>query len=206
MAYGNGILVFAADDGVHGLEPWILRDGDESPSMLADIAAGTASSTPSCFTFAGGRVFFQADDAIHGSQLWTSDGTSEGTRMVAEIRRGGALFGSASSFVAFGNRLVFPADDGKCGMELWISDGTAEGTTMLVDADGSPSSSRPSILYVGGATLWFRAETGRGSEPWWTDGTSAPASSAKNGGCALGASPLIPLLLLPLAAFFGRRR
>ena len=206
MAYGNGMLAFAADDGVHGLEPWILRDGDDAPSLLSDVAAGLASSAPSCFTFVGDRFFFQADDALHGTQLWVSDGTESGTTMVAEIRAGGTLFGSAASFAAFGGRLVFPADDGKNGMELWISDGTAEGTMLLVDADGSPASSRPSILYVGTDTLWFRAETGRGSEPWWTDGRATAAPQGKSGGCAIGMSPLLPALFLPLIAVLRKRR
>ena len=138
--------------------------------------------------------------------LTERDGTASGTTMVAEIRAGGTLFGSAASFAAFGNRLVFPADDGKSGMELWISDGTAEGTMLLVDADGSPASSRPSILYVGTDTLWFRAETGRGSEPWWTDGRATTAPQGKSGGCAVGMSPLLPALFLPLIAMLRKRR
>ena len=66
----SGILLFAADDGVRGLELW-RTDGTGAGTLpLSDINPGPASSSPGPFTIAGGRVYFGADDGVHGRELW----------------------------------------------------------------------------------------------------------------------------------------
>jgi ELWxxDGT repeat protein len=70
LAAVGGVLLFAADDGVSGLEPW-RSDGTAAGTFaLADIAPGEASSNPGPFWVVGDRVLFGADDGEHGRQLW----------------------------------------------------------------------------------------------------------------------------------------
>ncbi|WP_224371206.1 ELWxxDGT repeat protein [Hyalangium versicolor] len=66
----QGVVVFRATDGVHGVEPWV-SDGTEAGTwMEGDLAPGPATSNPTDFTLSGNSVFFSADDGTHGVELW----------------------------------------------------------------------------------------------------------------------------------------
>jgi ELWxxDGT repeat protein len=62
------LVLFGADDGVHGIEMW-ATDGN-SVRQLQDIAADAGSSNPRFFVAAGNLVYFTADDHIVGAELW----------------------------------------------------------------------------------------------------------------------------------------
>jgi large repetitive protein len=66
----GGVLVFAAADGVSGLEPWRSDGTAAGTFQLGDIAAGAASSSPGPFSVVGQQVLFGADDGIHGREIW----------------------------------------------------------------------------------------------------------------------------------------
>ncbi len=84
----NGLLFFAADDGIRGRELW-KSDGSQTGTLLVkDIRTGGASSSPTMLTSVGESLAFVADDGIHGAELWTSDGTSLGTNLVKELSPG----------------------------------------------------------------------------------------------------------------------
>jgi ELWxxDGT repeat protein len=68
----GGALLFAADDGLHGLELWRTDGTGAGTVFLGDISPGTNSSSPGPFTFVGDRVYFGADDGVHGRELWTT--------------------------------------------------------------------------------------------------------------------------------------
>jgi ELWxxDGT repeat protein len=67
----KNVLVFAADDGVHGLEPW-QSDGTAAGTVpLGDINPGLDASGAGPFTpVNGGRVLAGADDGVHGRERW----------------------------------------------------------------------------------------------------------------------------------------
>jgi ELWxxDGT repeat protein len=98
-------------------------------AMVADIAAGLSSSSPTGFTALGNGMFvFSANDVTHGAELWATDGTAAGTVMVADIAPG---FASSipGEFTAVGDgTALFSANDGTHGVELWRTDGTLAGT------------------------------------------------------------------------------
>jgi ELWxxDGT repeat protein len=62
-------VVFAADDRVHGVEPWISDGTPEGTVLLADVAPGPASSSPEGFTPVRNRIYFSADDGTHAREL-----------------------------------------------------------------------------------------------------------------------------------------
>lgn len=62
------ILLFAANDGVHGLEPWIGEAN--GVRLLADVAPGSASSSPAEFLAVGSRLYFAATTRSAGRELW----------------------------------------------------------------------------------------------------------------------------------------
>ena len=67
----DGILYFAANDGVHGLELW-RRDGTPSGTyMVKDINSGSNWSQPMGMFGLSGGVIFSANDGDHGRELHT---------------------------------------------------------------------------------------------------------------------------------------
>jgi uncharacterized protein (TIGR03382 family) len=66
----QGLLLFAASDGVHGVEPWVTDGTEAGTSLVADLNPGVSSSLAGSFQRFGDRVFFSADDGVHGMEPW----------------------------------------------------------------------------------------------------------------------------------------
>jgi ELWxxDGT repeat protein len=133
-ALGDGRFLFAADDGVHGQEPWITDLTADGTRMLADLHPGATGSMPDELTrLADGRVVFFADDGVHGAEPWVTDGTAQGTGLLRDLRDG--FFGSAPDrlrIVADG-LASFVTADGDDSSRLHVTDGTPQGTRTLSD-------------------------------------------------------------------------
>jgi ELWxxDGT repeat protein len=66
-------LFFAADDGIHGVEPW-ASDGTAAGTMLIrDINSGSGGSYPYEFTRIGTTLFFSAATPETGHELWAME-------------------------------------------------------------------------------------------------------------------------------------
>jgi ELWxxDGT repeat protein len=129
-------LVFLADDGAHGLEPWSSDGTAAGTVLLRDLAPGKASSqplVPVSLVVAGGKAFFQAMDGTGGAELWESDGTPAGTRRVQDIAPG-ALSSHPEELTAAGNRLFFSAQDIVHGAEPWVLSLEGQGCTASATA------------------------------------------------------------------------
>ena len=182
-AFNGGALVFA-DDGTHGLQPWV-SDGTAAGTRMAQDLQTTAGGNVdplSDIAVVGGTAFFRAITLSHGDEVWKTDGTAAGTVEVKDVQTlassifvlNNTPFGSLRSL---GGKLLFDANDGVSGIEPWISDGTAAGTARLADlAPGSPPGG-PTVNVPVGATNLLAAQDG---SLWTTDGTPA------------GTSPLVP--------------
>ncbi len=148
---GNGLVVFGADDGSAGIEPWVTDGTVAGTRRIADLAAGSADSLFSPldrggygFTALGdGRAVFAANDGT-GVGIWVTDGTAGGTSLL----RRAASVGASGTPTAYGfasagpGKVIFTMNDGVSGFEPWITDGSAFGTFLLKDiAPGAASSS-----------------------------------------------------------------
>jgi len=66
----GGALLFTADDGLTGLEPW-RTDGTAAGTVrLGDIAPGRDASSPGPYTALQNIVMTGADDGTHGREPW----------------------------------------------------------------------------------------------------------------------------------------
>ncbi|KAK1928469.1 hypothetical protein P3T76_016034 [Phytophthora citrophthora] len=136
-ATGNPLLLYQADDCVHGSELWSTDGTKEGTVIVLDIYEGPLGSRPAYLISFSGQVYFQADDGIHGCELWTTDGTAAGTKILLDIMPG--VLGSRPSFFTIldnlndpSGTLVFSAQSGRDQQtEFWQSDGTSTGTTTL---------------------------------------------------------------------------
>lgn len=203
-------LLFFADDGVSGNEPWATDGTAAGTAQVADINPGPAHADGGSFiggfefrVVSGGRWFFTAYDGsyLEGHHLYASDGTAAGTariKRLADQRSGVTLpnFGRAldkGSTTALANRLIFLGDDGIQGAEPAASDGTPAGTAPLLDVNPGPDTSAPGEMITLGSRALFSASESPGNRTLYaTDGTS------------IGTAPLSPPIgPYGLTAFLG---
>ena len=105
-----------------------------SITLIDDVNATPADSTPQNFVQVGTLTFFTASTPSTGLELWVTDGTSGGTTMLADIRQGSSGSGP-NQLTNVSGTLFFNANDGVNGSALWKSDGTAAGTVLVADPD-----------------------------------------------------------------------
>jgi ELWxxDGT repeat protein len=178
QAFGDTLFFNATD--AQGTELWKYSGG--VASRVADIASGSASSSPfGLMDIGGGVQLFRAQNGAYGSELWRTDGTAAGTSLVKDIHpTGHGLVGTWRREV-FNGRLFFAATDGVHGIEPWVSDGTAAGTEMLLDLDNASTSSNPALFTVLGNKLLIFGANGM----WSSDGTSLGTTFVATVGAAL---------------------
>src|SRR4029077_15380051 len=107
----NGVIYFAADDGIHGIELW-RSDGTAAGTYLVkDIEPGPASSfvyTPNINAI-NGKLYFTPVTSAKGLEPWVSDGTESGTQLLKDINPG-VYWSWATEFVGMGKTVYFVTD------------------------------------------------------------------------------------------------
>jgi ELWxxDGT repeat protein len=197
VAFGGGIL-FTADDGARGAEPWFSDGTAAGTRLVRDVVAGSGSSSPRSLTAVelsdGPAVLFVADTAA-GTDLWRTRGTSISTRRVLDALDP-PLFpfsGYPASLAAIGATLYFVAPDAGADV-LWQTDGTAAGTAPVA----ASAAVGVAALTPFGAELYFTASefTGGPVQLWRLDTATGAAAVVGNP----ATSPADPHLLTPVAA------
>lgn len=146
----NSGILFIANDGSHGYEPW-FSDGSEGGTQLtSDINSGSSNSLSflSSLWTRNSICYFQANDGSHGVELWKSDGTTLGTTLVKDINVGGGNSNPDRISQLYHGYSYFQANNGSQGSELWRTDGTASGTTLIGDFLPGANGSAPSVLGI----------------------------------------------------------
>lgn len=149
--FGN-LLLFEADDGVHGRELWRTDGTPAGTFLIEDLYPGAASSSPSDFVVDDfGHAAFLATHPSWGREIWQSDGTALGTSLAIDLVAGSGDM-NPEALTWLGNRhLAFTASVSGFGREPWVSrDGLPHLTARLADVyPGSTSS------MAAGNSAWF---------------------------------------------------
>ncbi|HNU58162.1 MAG TPA: hypothetical protein PKN30_16350 [Flavobacteriales bacterium] len=176
----DGLVFFRANDGTHGMEPWVSDGTAAGTVLLKDINPGSGGSLPSTFIGWQGRVYFAADNGVNGYELWSTDGTTAGTVVELSIDNINDLE-SSNYFTVYNDMIVFQGQTEAHGRELWISDGTVEGTVLLADLNPGGLSSSPRYFTEYNGLLYFAANTPDFDEELWvTDGTTEGTQLVKD--------------------------
>lgn len=176
----NGMVYFAANSPVTGLELWRTDGTAAGTQLLKDINPGVNTSSPYGMIGIDGVLYFRATDADHGGELWKSDGTEAGTVMIKDINPGSASC-LPVEMTSLNGLVYFIAESASTGRELWRTDGTEAGTELVYDIAPGSESSAPSDLTRIGDQLFFWANDGvHGTELWRSDGTATGTALVKD--------------------------
>jgi ELWxxDGT repeat protein len=173
--YGGGQMItvgarvlFTADDGIHGLEPWVTDGTAAGTSLLGDFCPGPETSFPNLrgTTRSFGGHFSVEEDASDSPSYWLTDGTLEGSRRLFEVGK----YGSMGIMGEVGGRLVAGFCGGSvptCGLfslETPFGDIDYFGYGVLIPGLGE--------AVVGDWMILAGTDPEHGEEPWVTDGTA----------------------------------
>ncbi len=154
-SFGDKVL-FRANDGVHGQEPWITDGTSMGTFLLKDTVQGEGSGYCYFPVTDGGKVFWCSRDPWSGGfAVWVSDGTTNGTRKVYS-----GLNGPWNKPAASGGKVFFWVSIWPQPSPLFVTDGTNEGTHAV---SGVQVSGRLGSLVVVGGKCYFFAPSGSGS-------------------------------------------
>jgi ELWxxDGT repeat protein len=177
----NGILYFAASDGVAVQELWRSDGTAAGTYMLKNVSPAYAlSGTIGTIKATTDRVYYTSYIYGQGTELYASDGTAAGTGLVKDIYAGSAS-SSPDQFTAVGNTLYFVATSAGSGRELWKSTGTAASTVLVKDLTPGTGNSYLQNMTASGGKVFFSFNTAAaGYELWASDGTAAGTALVKD--------------------------
>ena len=101
-------VLFGAQTGLEGVEPWVTDGTGAGTSMIRDMNPGLGNGFIASARLASSAIL-GVNDGAHGAELWMSDGTLAGTTLlkdlyagsygfVTDVRSsGGFVYASASS-------------------------------------------------------------------------------------------------------------
>jgi ELWxxDGT repeat protein len=172
LAVVGNTLYLAADDGVHGTEPWKTDGTPEGTSLVLDVEPGSADSHPIRMQASGGKLVF-SPFGPPVTRLWETDGTTAGTRLMEVVGPEGPV--AVEFLVAEVEGVRFYSADR--WHSLWRSDGTAAGTRRIfhLPTSGGPGD-EPAAYGLWSFTqsdgvLYFISRVQEGDVLWRTDGT-----------------------------------
>jgi len=140
----NGLLLFAAADGNHGLELWKSNGTPEGTVMVKDLWPGLNysgdppfpnSSVPYDMAVKDGKLYFRASHPDFGGEVWVSDGTADNTWPVTDV-----LPGPANSWpdqLTSAGRFLFFRVMGDGSSNVWGFDPTTTFPYRNLARDGS---------------------------------------------------------------------
>jgi ELWxxDGT repeat protein len=178
----GGKLLFGANDGTNGVEPWISNGTAAGTFLLKDLDSSPLWSNPFTVMPWGGRYLLESN-----RRFWMTDGTPTGTSSLFPVP---PPYDEESPFSALGT--IFFSGRDVDGFELWKTDGTAAGSSKILDLNPGPGGSDPSDFTPFNSAVLFTARVSFNRGLWRTDGTT-PGTYSLTAGPVTDAKEITPL-------------
>ena len=167
---GTKLAVFSADDGTHGIEPWITDGTKEGTRLLADVYPGKESSGAYNYKIYGGRITFPAKGEGTGRELWFSSQPFDAATVIADLYPGPTGSEPYAIHPLIENDTVFSALDPNYGEELFFASATSREARLQKDIYPGPDSSYPFwSVALDGRVIFAATDPVHGRELWYID-------------------------------------
>lgn len=165
-------IVFPAQDGRAGREPWVTDGSAAGTALLSDLNPGADPSSVDVWSIGSRAVISSLGRRAPDFEFWSTDGTAGGTRLLSTFPR---VFQVAT----LPERLLIPSHATNSS-DLWVTDGSQGGTRRL--ASFAPTNPGPLDWITRSGSLVFFDD---GPNLWQSDGTTAgtrrfPGASPSN--------------------------
>ena len=138
-------MYFSADDGAHGVEPWVSDGTEAGTQLIKDFESGVTSISMSAFFNLNGiAVFIRVANYNTPNptfELWKTDGTPTGTTKMIDLPRISFTYMPESGLF---NQLLLGTTNPDFTSTLWRTDGTRAGT-YTIGTNFPNLSNRPSF-------------------------------------------------------------
>ena len=174
VGLGSGII-FWADDGTTGLEPYISDGTEANTVLLKDIKPNAFDSYPANFTKLNDKIFFTANSGESNALLYV--GTPPATpQFVGYYPINTNFWGlkNSSNLLVFNNKIFLSAEvrsPTTIGVELFETDGVSYNITKDI-LPGTASSHPANLTSLGNIFLFTATESTGLRELWKSDGTT----------------------------------
>jgi len=173
----DGRVLFAADDGEHGLELWSSDGTAEGTLRLTDYGDGHLGTYFYEHVIAGDEAIFLMINRTLRATLCRTDGTLEGTEILDLASAESSLNYVFDIVGVAGRKLVFLGNDEESGTEIRSYDLDTKEISLLHDfAAGTMSGNYAffelQTMEIGGHVLFRADDAEHGMELWTTDGTA----------------------------------
>jgi ELWxxDGT repeat protein len=168
------MVLFAADDYVHGTELWRSDGTPEGTVLVKDIWAGAEHGGPGKFGEFDNKVWFTVFSPEGAFNLWSTDGSESGTQQFTNLA---VSYTAATPIAVVNNLLLFSKlwNPTSGGEELWSTDGTVTGTVSLLPDISESARFTSGLFCVAGDLIYFFTRMGdtwdSGTRIWRSDGT-----------------------------------
>jgi ELWxxDGT repeat protein len=197
VALFQGSFYYESDRGSTGEELW-RWDGSGTPTLVSDIAPGSASSHPRGATVVLGNLHFLASNATTGRELRMYDGSTLNTPF--EITGGSGPPASVSQVghKEIGGFLYFWVRTGTDGTDRFALH-TWDGTTLRAVNTGLATNDfhEAGHLVEAAGRVWFDGcdlAGMHGASLWQTDGMTASVAIAGSPDVCTGARPFMAMI------------
>lgn len=166
----DGVILFFANDGSHGLELWKTDKTPGGTVLVKDININSSTGSDGDKIFVmGGKAYMTVNEGYqndgNGKQLFVSDGTEAGTHIVKLLVKNKA---QPTIFAVDNGSVIFNTGTPIGNGALYKTDGTAAGTLPLFIGGFT----QPAAFKDAGDVTVFAASGEGGAELWSVNGTT----------------------------------